>query len=515
MKFNKIPNFILIILLGLVGFGIYANALNGDFLIDDQSGILNNERIHDINTYFSNFKIHLGVLYDIARLFHWQISGDNPFYYHLFDILAHVGCVILLFVLCNLLFNNKALSFLSSFIFAVHPIHTEAVSWISGANYVYSTIFFMAAFVFYIKSARNRLPLGGRFISNEVKSNKSILYLLLATISFSLCLLTGNTAATLPIMFILYELFFRERDIQDLSSRRFRIIFLFLILLISVIFVVSFFVARNKYIHLIFSFRGFNYLIVAAKAFVYYLKILYLPLARGLYHPFAFNTTDIQNISPALFLSIVVLIITAVSFFKCKRNLKPVSFGIMWFFVTYLPYSNIIPICNIISERYLYLPSVGFSIIMAALFLKVWEIINRKAQYRRVLRYISIVAVTLFLGSYATLTIRRNYDYHNIITYWRSNINNFPDGYIVYNNLAGTFYAMGDLNNAEAYCYTTLMVNQNQPHVWCNLGKIYGDIGDFKQARWCYKEAIKIDENYFPAHIALNEIEARIESSNL
>lgn len=494
MKSRKIYDFIFILLLAAVSFSVYINSLHGDFLIDDVEAILENERIQDIKVYFSKyFGLRRGILFDVACVFTWHFRGSNPFYYHLFNVLAHSISVILLFILCNILFNHRALSFLSGLIFAVHPIHTEAVSWISGGPYAFSSLFFIATFIFYIKS------------------DNSIYNLVLSIIAFSFCLFAGNDAATLALMFIFYELFLREKVKLDISLERFRKIALFLMLLVSFIFIGIFFVTRNKFIHLIFHFQGLRYLIVAAKAFVYYLKILYLPLARGLYHPFAFNAVDVEKISPALFLAIAILFIAVISFFKCRQSLKPVSFGIIWFFVTYAPYSNIIPICNIISERYLYLASAGFCIITAALFLKVWELVNKNIAHRQVLRYLAIATITLFIGSYTLLTLKRNYEYNNIITYWESNINNFPQGYIVYNNLAGAFYKMGEFDNAIAYCWINLLINPKQPHVWYNLGKVYTDSGDFKNAVFCYKEALKINKEYFPAHKALAKIEEKLE----
>lgn len=487
MNLKQRPNYILILLLGLITFSIYLNSLNGDFLIDDQQGILNNEHLHDIKTYFSKyFSIHPGVFSELAYLFIWHISGPSPYYFHLFNVLIHAGCVILLFILCNILFNNVSLSFLSSLIFALHPIHTEAVSWISGGHYAFSSLFFITAMIFY------------------VKSDRSLSFLALSVLFFALCLFVGNATATLPLMFILYDLFFRR--VQDKTLKRLRLLVLFFILIIALMFVGTFFVTRNKFIHMIFYYRGFGYLVVIAKAFAYYLKILYLPLARGLFHPFAFNTFAIQKISPAFFVAIGILVIAIFSFFRYRRSSPAVSFGIAWFLVTYAPYSNIIPVCNIISERYLYLPSAGFCILMAALFLKAWEMINKNITRQAILRLVAVASLTSFLGSYAALTVKRNFEYRNVFIYWLSNINNFPDGYIAFNNLAASFYAQGNMENAKAYCWINLMINPNQPYVWCNLGKIYRETKDLKQAKECYQEALKIDKGYYPALRALEEI---------
>jgi len=492
MHSNKLKNWGLIGLLGLIAFAVYANSLQGDFLIDDTSAILEEKRIHNVETYFKeHFSIGPGVLVDLSKVFIWHFWGVNPYPYHLFNVLSHIGCVILLFFLCNVLFNNRTLSFLSSLIFALHPIHTEAVSWISGGPYAFSSLLFITSFIFY------------------VKSDKSIFNLTFSIIAFGLCFFAGNSVAVLPLMFISYELFFRQRNEGNNVLYRLRVILLISLAAISLAFISLFFMRKNEFIHLIFYFRGFRYLIVVAKAFVYYLKILYLPLQRGLIHPFAFNVTNIQTISPAFFLSLAIVTAAIVAFFKCRRKFKPVSFGIIWFFITYAPYSNIIPVCNIISERYLYLPSLGFSIVLAALFLKVWEVINRNRCLRSFYRVVAIIAITLFLGSYAVLTIKRNYGYSNIITYWEGNINNFKDGYMIYNNLAGTYYQMGNLENAIAYSWINLMANPQQPHVWYNLGNVYQEKGNLKQARECFEEVLKLDKDYFPAYQALESIKEK------
>jgi len=152
----------------------------------------------------------------------------------------------------------------------------------------------------------------------------------------------------------------------------------------------------------------------------------------------------------------------------------------------------------------MYLASAGFCLVIAYLFLKVWLLISAKGM--KVLRVTALAAITLYLGSYAALTLRHNYDYSNLLTYWLANVNNFPSGYMAYNNLAGTFYATGQPQQAIGYCWINLMINPRQPHVWCNLGKVYREIGDEKMAKHCYEQALLVDKGFFPAAAALGEI---------
>lgn len=493
-RLDKIKNLILVIVLALVSFALYANSLSGEFLIDDQTGIVNNPRIHDLKGYFSKYlSIRPGVLWEIAEAFNWHISGDNPYYFHLFNVLTHTACVILLFFFCHLLFKNIALSFLSSLIFALHPIHTEAVSWISAGAYPLSTLFFLAALIFYLASWR------------------SVFFLLLLTLSFTFCFLVGNTVVTLPLVLLLLEPLFCQQDERFRNFKKLRLFILVCLIILAIGFLGINFFSRNRFMHTIFYFRGHSYLIVVAKALVYYLKILYLPIQRGLYHPFGYNTADIQKISPVFFFSLGIILLAIVLFFKCRRKYLPISFAVAFFFITFLPYSNIIPVCNIISERYLYLPSAGFCIFIAYLFLEIWRVINQNKIRKKIFRAIALAAITLYLGSYAIITLKHNYEYSNLITYWKTNINNFPDGYMAYNNLAGTYYTMGDKEQAIAYCWVNLMINPNQAHVWCNLGKVYREKGDFKEALFCYGQALALDKDYPPALKAVSEIKALTE----
>jgi len=486
---KRLPDYALIILLAVISFGAYFNSLQGEFLIDDYQAILHDPRAHGLKAFFKEgFSLSLGNpgLWDLSHALIWHFSAENPFYYHLWNVLLHVLCTACLFLLCQALFSDKALSFLSGVIFALHPIHTEAVSWISGGHYIFSGLFFLLSFIFYIKSAR------------------AYLYLILVAVFFGLCALSGNSAVSLPALFLAYEVFFRPKG-ED-KTFRVRILLLVCLVLIAIIFLSFFFIQRNMLTRSIFYFRGPAYIIVVTKAFLYYLKILYLPLARGLYHPFAYDTMQTGRITPAFFVSLGALALIILTFFKSLRKSKPLAFAIALFFTAYLPYSNIIPVCNIISERYMYLPSAGFSIAIAFLFLKVWGLINKSVYRLRLLRALAIAAITLYLGSYAAITLKHNYDYRNLVRYWQTNIENFPRGYMAYNNLAGTFYEMGIKQQAITYCWVTLMINPAQPHVWYNLGNVYRDSSQYDLSRMCYQEAVKTDASFTPAHKALGEL---------
>ncbi len=498
----KAPCYLLLLI--FITLLVYYNSLGGEFIIDDYAGLLQNSRIHDIKDYFTKYiKPDISTFAEVTTVLSWHFFKSKTFGYHLVSVVAHILCVISLFWLCRVLFKNKNLAFLSSLIFAVHPIHTEAVSWISGRFYVFSSIFYILSFIFY------------------VKSDKSLLHLLVSIFFLGVCFLTGNQVASLPLLFLFFDIFFREKGIEvekTLQLRRLKVLILAILFLLSFLFILLKYFEEKGSSLTIYKYEGLPYLTVAIKAVAYYLKVIFYPLRRGLFHSFGYSNVNFGKLSPLFFASVFVIVILIAIFFKLRKGrLFGVSLGIMWFFITYLPYSNLFPICNIVAERYMYLPSVGFSIAIATLLINIWENIgtSSKIKTKRILRMIFIICLTIFLTTYSILTISNNIDFSNPITYWVTNVYNFPDGIVAYNNLAGNFYRAKDYKNAVGYTRVNLALEPNQPHVWCNLALLYKELGYYPDAIKCYKEALKLKESYPLAVKGLSEVEKIFEGKGI
>lgn len=124
-----------------VCFAAYANSLSAAFISDDIPAILRNPLIAQ----------PLSVWIDPASMlnsFNYLFAGARPFIYHLTNIGLHsLNTVLVLFFLCS--FFSLEASFLGACIFAVHPVHAEAVTWISGKPYLMGTLFLLANYLLY------------------------------------------------------------------------------------------------------------------------------------------------------------------------------------------------------------------------------------------------------------------------------------------------------------------------------------------------------------------------------
>lgn len=140
--------FLLIFITSLV----YLNSFGNDFVWDDLNNIVQNKELNNplgIREVFLNpsgSQIFYRPIPYMTIWLDWHFWRANPAGYHLTNLIFHLACVILVFFLCKRLVQSKRLSFLAALIFAIHPVHTEAVTYISGRSDIISGFFIFLSF---------------------------------------------------------------------------------------------------------------------------------------------------------------------------------------------------------------------------------------------------------------------------------------------------------------------------------------------------------------------------------
>ena len=126
--------FLLILILGTTA--LYFNSLNGAFVSDDYATIPHNPKIMDFRHGLSGW---------MGGLINWGTAVvfgiENPLPYHIISLLFYLGTIVLVFVLTEVLFDDERISYITSILFAVMPVHVESVSWISGKPYLLNAFF--------------------------------------------------------------------------------------------------------------------------------------------------------------------------------------------------------------------------------------------------------------------------------------------------------------------------------------------------------------------------------------
>jgi len=402
----------LVSILALVTLAIYANTFNNGYVLDDFSAIAKNtivtkglSAIPEIFTtpYLHGFTISPNDLYRPLSLamfaIEYQVFG-SPFGSHVINVIFFSGCVILLFLFLNALFKKKkpSIAFLTSLLFALHPIHTEVVANIKSRDELLCFFFAFLSLHLFIK------------YSDTGKLTR----MALGAFSFFLSLLSKETSITfifiMPFIFFFYRNENKTRSAYiTLSTAAIAIVFL------SIRFsVLSAFHANNTFQ---FSIQD-NYLICAPSLLVRlatsililgkYLRLLFVPYP--LICDYGYNTLPFVSFSNfwVLISLIAYLIILSVGIYRLVRFRKdPIAFAIIFFLITVSLFSNIFFLIGAaMAERFLFFPSVGWCMICALVIEKL-ALRSARGIYGLVSRKAFAIIISLFL-IFGLLTINRN-----------------------------------------------------------------------------------------------------------
>lgn len=478
-KNRKILPILLIVIITTLA---YISSFRNDFVYDDHVHILNNKEIR----YFSNipkfFTSAFKDLYRPLRSIHYMIVyslfDENPFGYHLNSLLLHIINTILIYFIINLLINKKDISLIASLLFAVHPIHTGRVTNITaGFDQLGIFFIFLSFYLYLIYSKKGKL-----------------LYCILSIFSFLLALLSSEEAIVFPFLLLLYEICFSKEKIR----KKLRVSSFFILALLYIIlrfFILGIGARAGEYIGGNFYFT----MLTMTKVFVKYIVLLLFPFRLTLYHDIkiANSLFDIKVI-----FSVLVLLSLAYIAIKSYRKNKIITFIIGWFFITLIPFSNILPLRILIAERYLYVASFAFCFLLAILIGKIYNL-------RKDIRIIAIPLFIILLVSYSAITIKRNTDWRDDLTLWTRTVKISPFSSEAHDNLGFAYERAGAIDKAILEFGRSVELNPSNYKAYSNLGIAYGQKGNFTLAEKYLKMAIKINPNYYKAYNYLGLIYAK------
>jgi len=234
----------------------FHNSLSNEFVFDDESVIVNNPSIQSLSSipkYFTNdegFHKVIGRYYrpvvSATYAIDYSIWGLDPYGFHLTNVIIHIIACLLLFKIFSILFwrykYRNLFSLFATLIFAVHPIHTEAVSWISGRTDSFVTMFFFASFLFYLEFTKE--------MEHDKKDNtirkvttKNYSYLFLSLLFYTLGLLSKEMIVTMPVIILLYDFVYRKKDIKYFKENI--LTYLLFALLTAVYLVIRYFLLKD------------------------------------------------------------------------------------------------------------------------------------------------------------------------------------------------------------------------------------------------------------------------------
>ncbi|MGE5280116.1 MAG: tetratricopeptide repeat protein [Deltaproteobacteria bacterium] len=473
MEENRKKIFLAALLIVCLGAAAYANAPRGAFLWDDASLVEKNAFIRSASHIPQIFATNVGAgagndyrfyrpLQVLTYLLEYPLSKTNPAGYHIGNILWHILSALALFWLLNILFGDYLLALIASALFVVHPVHTEAVTYISGLADPLSTAFMLLTLVLYFRS------LDGRRFS----------LFLPVLLSYACALLSRENALILPALLLFLHFALR----RPVPWPRF-----LCVAGLAVAYIVARFTLLAGIVeHKVFPTTIFDRFPGFMAALLAYIRILCLPFRLHMEYGGWSGTLG----NPAAFLGLLVFLGLLFVLFARRRKRGFVFFGLGWFLLTLVPVSNLYPLNAFMAEHWLYLPSIGFFLLAAYAFVTG---LRRPATKVPVLA--GLLALTAFWG---VLTYRQNETWLDPIPFFQRLLRYAPQSSRVNNALGMAYNAVGDYKTAVTYLERAVALKDNAAprdaaKAYNNLALAYNELGRSSEAAQAAQGAVTID----------------------
>ncbi|MAG16392.1 hypothetical protein CMO88_05020 [Candidatus Woesearchaeota archaeon] len=456
----------------------YANSFTNDFVWDDKKFIQENIGIRSLNNIPVFFFDTTDGLYRPLRTtlyaFTYSVWGDNKFGYHLNSLLWHTLNSILVLLILTRLTSHKFIPVVAASIFAVHPIHTERVTNMTGGFDLLGIALILLSFYLYIL-----------YRQNQKKG-----YLIVSVMSFIAALFSSEEAFILPPLLLLYEIVFNNLtfDFEKHKKQIYRLASFFAVTAIFVYFrfiVIGLGARTNEYVTGSF----FTTFLTMIKIVFYYFYLIFIPYPLTLYREIKTSTSLFDPM--VIFSLLVILAVSFIAIKYYKRN-KLLAFSIGWFFITFLPFSNILPLQTLMADRYLYLPSVSSAILFSYFFFKI-------PKKKTVSLLLSVAVITSFLF----ITIDRNADWKNDLTLWEETSKTSSKTSVVWSNLGFAYEQNNRLVDSKSALSTAVSLDPLNEKAHYNLGIVYMKQKNYGKATDAFISAINNNPSYVKAYDSL------------
>ncbi|MDA8434304.1 MAG: tetratricopeptide repeat protein [Nitrospiraceae bacterium] len=505
--------FLLFVAAGVLLYGKVI--LSGPFLFDDFEYIVGNPMVRNLS-YFTNISEarYFGYL---SFAVNYALGGENPVWFHLTNVLIHIINALLVFALTKRVLallsregegdpgGHAVVAFFTGLVFLVHPVETQAVSYITQRFTSLCSLFYLLSVVLYLE-ARARIE-----ERREERGPGFALYIS-SVAAAVLAMKTKEIAFTAPFMIAILELLLFAGSKYE--KRRFYFLIPFAATL--VIIPLSLFgprlglaapgvaideITRRNKLYDLFRRSPYEYLVTQFRVIVTYIRLLVFPAGQRAVYDYPASRSFLE---PRVLLSAAGLLAAGgaalYSWRRAEKAQAPeaayyrlFSIGVIWFFVTISVESSVIPIKDLIFEHRAYLPSAGFFASCTALLV----LAARKIQPGADLRKKAAALVLLIALPLSAATYARNIVWTDELKFWDDVVRKTGKA-IGYNNRGSVYskrgeygLALRDLNRVigafprpggrlswEGADFTP----SNMAKTYVSRGQVYEKMGDTKRA---------------------------------
>ncbi|MDA3894757.1 MAG: hypothetical protein PF482_01275 [Desulfobacteraceae bacterium] len=478
---------------------LYANSLNAPFIFDDFNSIVKNTpEIQIKELTFSELKEAAfnsqgkhRPLANLTLAVNYYFGGKNTFGYHMVNIFIHILTGVFLFFLFLAILKIPVLikggseaekekmfwpgwiAFVSALIWMIHPLQTNAVTYIVQRMSSLSAMFFILSMLLYIH---------GRTLMRQRRLGVSVCF-------FSGCFFSGicavaskENAATLPLFIFLFEWFF----MQDLRSIKLRTILVGGLISVAIFWGMAlFFLGAHPVDRILagYGHYGFNLserVLTEFRVVAYYFSLMVFPHPDRLMLDYDYPISH-SFIDPGttVISALMVLLVFFTAVYSAKKH-RLLAFCFLWFLGNLVIESSVIGI-EIIYEHRLYLPSMMIFLLLTY------------AGYKTIpfkwARGAVVVAVLLTLSFW---TYQRNQVWRSDVGFWKDCARKSPNDARPLQNIAYSLQQKDLHEEAVAY-YRQSLDLEKDPGAFYNMGISLSKIGYHLEAVTAFNQAVELN----------------------
>lgn len=482
--------FIIISIIALILSAIfsYSNSFDNSFQYDDVHYIFQSEQNKNLDSYkdpdlWFSFIQRAPARFTFALNYHfgeYSVRG-----YHAVNLLIHITASLLVFLFAGLLLNSpsineecvrsnkKYIQLFAAIIFAVHPIQTEAVTYIVQRMESLSFVFYISSLMFYF------------MFRNENDSGKKSVKFFVFVLFGLLSVMTKQTAYTLPLTILLTEIYF-IRDVKGESNRK--LIYILTVILSSALIIgLSADILPREYMSEI---GRFQYMLSQFTVIPKYIFLLFIPAGQNIDHNIIVPSGFFEPGVIAGIFIISALIWSAFMLYKKGHIL--LSFSIAWFFAVISLRSSVLPISDLMSEHRLYPAMLGYGIFITVFFAFLNSKISNFTQNKNIIPAL-LVLISLI---YAAATFERNKVWKDELSLWKDSLSKSPEKFRPNYNTAEAYKKAGYASAALELYLKAYAINPNSYGVCNNIGNIYSTGKNYENAEKFYIKALELNPEY-------------------
>lgn len=476
--------------IALLGVMVYGHTLQVPWYFDDLPNIVDNPALRDLGQATRNLlSVGRGPAYWTFAL-NYRFGGLAVGGYHLVNITIHIlSAGIVFLILRRLLPPLSWLPLLGALLFLVHPLQTQAVTYIVQRMTSLSGLCFFLSLALY-QRAREERARTDAFLALR----HSLLYLG-ALLSGALAVLIKENAAILPLALLVYDVYF----LPDTGRQPWKYRLLYLLPFCIAPFGVAVTELLGPLLHggglaeiggvrpLVSqkNLTPLNYLGTEFSVLWLYIRLLFLPFGQALDYSYPVVATIFTARTFLALAGLVGLLTGAVVW---RRKAPLVSFGIVWFLLCLSVESSFIPLDPVFEHR-LYVPLFGFVLVLIGL-VQQW-LLPRRAE----------LLLLLLLPPLAFLAWQRNALWNDPIAFYQSNLRQVPESERVNVALAKQYLDASRYDQAEPLLRTALRLNPGYVDAYVNLSVILIERGEYAAALALLGKGVELN----PRSVKLND----------